>query len=467
MKVLFVYPNVVAYPKMISIGIAYLSAVLKKHGHETGLIDTTFGMKDAAFLSKVKEFGPDIIAMSSVTNNFRYSTHLASLVKKENKVPIIIGGVHPTVDPEETLLKDCFDMICIGEGENALLELVTSLEEGRRDTRISNIWFKENERIIKNGLGSLWEDLDTLPYPDLSLYDYPKYLRHNNMYASFMGARGCPYQCTYCINRTEQKLYKGLGRFVRYRSIDSIIGEVRSVAQQFPFEVVSFNDDTFTLDKARVKELCKKFKKEIGLPFCISTRADTITDEMCQDLSDAGCIRVLIGVESGDPLIRNKVLKKNITNEQIIEGCRLIKKYNMELYTFNMIGIPGERMHNIKATIALNQKIEPDFLIASIFTAYKGTESYEECKRDGILDETVPIDSYYTSSNVRHPYLSLRKLKRLRKWFGFYVFIAYDIKRAFIELLDRHALTYRFYTRLRTMIARKVLHSRKAGEKVS
>ena len=155
MKVLFVYPNVVAYPKHISIGIAYLSAVLKKHGHETGLIDTTFGMKDAAFLSKVKEFGPDIIAMSSVTNNFRYSTHLASLVKKENKVPIIIGGVHPTVDPEETLLKDCFDMICIGEGENALLELVTSLEEGHRDTRISNIWFKENERIIKNGLGPL------------------------------------------------------------------------------------------------------------------------------------------------------------------------------------------------------------------------------------------------------------------------------------------------------------------------
>ena len=467
MKVLFVYPNVTAYPKMISIGIAYLSAVLKKHGHETGLIDTTFGMKDAAFLAKVKEFGPDIIAMTSVTSNFPYATHLASLAKKENKVPIVIGGVHATIDPEETLLKDCFDMICIGEGENALLELVASLEEGRRDTSISNIWFKENGRIIKNGLGPLWEDLDTLPYPDLNLYDYHRYLTHNNLYASFMGTRGCPYKCAFCINRTEQKLYKGLGRFVRYRSVDSIIDEIRSVARQYPFEIVSFNDDTFTLDKARVEELCKKFKREVGLPFCISTRVDTITDEMCQDLSDAGCIRVLIGVESGDPLIRNKVLKKSLTNEQIIEGSRLIKKHGMELYTFNMIGVPGERMHNVKATIALNRKIEPDFLITSIFTAFKGTELYEVCKRDGILDETIHIDSFYSSSNVRHPYLSRRKLKRLAKWFAFSVFIAYDIKKAFIALLDRYAIDYRFYTRLRTTIARKVLHSRKAGEKVS
>lgn len=465
MKVLFVYPNVVRYPKDISIGIAYLSAVLKKNGHETALIDTTFGMKETEILSRVKEFKPNLIAISCVTNNFDYATHIATIIKKDNKIPIIVGGVHPTVDPEETLRRDCFDMVCIGEGDNAIVELVTSMEREDNNTSIRSIWFKENGRIIKNELEPLCVDLDTLPYPDLGIYDFPRYLRHHNMVASFMGTRGCPHQCTYCINRTYQQLYKGLGRFVRYRSIDNIISEVKTVVAKYNAELVSLYDDTFTLDEKRVKEFCKRFKNDVGLPFYINARVDTITEPMCQDLRDGGCIRVSIGLESGDPAIRKEVLKRDITDEQIIEGCKLIKKYGFELYTYNMIGIPGEKMCNIRKTIALNRKVKPHFLIASIFTAYKGTELYERCKNEGMLNGILSIDSYYTSSNVRHPYLSARKLNHIRKWFGFYVFIVYDIKRALIDLVDRYLIINRFYTSFRSIMARKFLHSSLLGQK--
>lgn len=456
MKILFVYPNVVKYPKHISVGIAYLSAMLKKHGHNTSLIDTTFGMKDSKILSKVKAFAPDLVAVSCVSANFPYATHVATIIKKENKVPIIVGGIHPTADPEEALLKECFDMVCIGEGEDALLELVTSMEKGYQDTSIQNIWFNENGKIIRNGLRNLRSNLDELPYPDLDIYDYPKYLRHHNMVATAVGSRGCPYLCTYCFNAKMRELYKGLGSYVRYRSVDDIICELKSIVQQYKAKRIELVDDTFTLNKARVKEFCEKYKKEVGIPFHINVRVDQVTEDMCVDLYNAGCVRVAVGIESGDPSIRRDVLKRNISDEQILEGCRLIKKHGIQLYTYNMIGIPDEKMHNIRKTIALNRKIRPDFPTAFIFNAYKGTTLYKKCQTEGILDETLSYASYFHSSNVRHPYLSARKLRHIRRWFGFYVFSAYNRKRALINLVDRHFINTYFYSRLRTLIIKVV-----------
>jgi len=364
-------------------------------------------------------------------------------------------------------MKECIDMVCIGEGEDALLELVQSMEKGEKNTTIQNIWIKENGRIIKNGPRHLREDLDAMPYPDLSIYDYPRYLKHRNRIASIHAHRGCPYQCSYCINPTFQKLYKGLGQFVRYRSADKIIDEMKKVVQDFSVREVNIFDDTFTLNKKGVKEFCEKYKKEIGLPFNVNGRINNISEELLQDLSEAGCIRVLIGLESGDPLIRNEVLKKNLTDEQIIDGCKLIKKYGIELYTFNMIGIPGETKQSIKKTIALNRRVRPNFLVASIFTAYKGTELYEKCKKEGLLKETTQsTGSYYSNSNVRHPSLSIRKLRFIHKWFGFFVFITYDIKRAFIDLFDRYLRTNRSYIRLRASLMKRFLNP-KAKEKFS
>ncbi|MHC4124857.1 MAG: B12-binding domain-containing radical SAM protein [Planctomycetota bacterium] len=437
--------------------LAIISAVLKKAGHQINLIDTTFGMKDREILSRVKRFNPDLIALSCVTNNFSYACYVANLIKQENNTPIIIGGVHATIDPEETILKENFDMVCIGEGEDAILELIDSMERGEKNTDIRNIWFKENGRIIKNPLRYLCEDLDKIPFADLSIFDYPRYLNHHNRVASFLGGRGCPYQCAYCINHTTQQLYRDLGKFVRYRNVDNVINEVKSVLMNYDIKAVSFYDDTFTLNKKRVKEFCQKFRNEIGLPFYINGRVDNITEEMCRDLHNAGCQRVSIGLESGDPIIRKKVLKRNITDEQIISTINLLKKYDIEQYAYNMIGIPGEKMRNIRKTIELNRKIRPTFLATTLFTAYKGTALHEKCKKEGLLDESASLNNYFSSSNVRHPFVSRRRLNHIRKWFGFYVFIGYDIKRAFIELLDRHLITNRFYSRFRTFFMTKYL----------
>ncbi len=459
MRVQFVYPNKVVHPKDISIGIAILSAVLKKHGHDVDLIDTTFGLQDSGVLSRVQQFSPDLIAFSSNSANFSYAVYLGTLIKNTFKIPTIIGGVHPTVAPEETIAKECFDMVCVGEGEEALLELVQSLNRGEKNNAIRNIWFKDKNTIVRNSPRPLITDLDSLPDPDMEVYDYRRYLKSHNMVACFLAGRGCPYGCTYCINAFHRKLYKGLGPYVRYRSVGNIIAELKRAVQKYNVKKLEFYDDTFTLSGSRIKEFCKEYKREVGLPYQVNARVDSITDDMCKHLADSGCCRIQVGLESGDEQIRKDVLGREISDHTIIEACRLIKKHGMELYTYNMIGIPKERKYNIEKTIDLNRKIQPNFMSVSIFTAYQGTKLYEECKENGWLNEQRSSGSYFLTTNVKHPEFSLRKLKHIRKWFGFRVFIVYNPMRAIVELIDRHFINFRYYGRFRTFVVTRLIQS--------
>jgi radical SAM superfamily enzyme YgiQ (UPF0313 family) len=462
MKVQFIYPNKVMHPKDISIGIAILSAVLKMNGHKVDLIDTTFGIEDSGVLAKVERFNPDLIALSSNSANFPYAVHLATLIKSKFAISTIIGGVHPTVAPAETITKECFDMICVGEGEEALLEVVQYLKQGGKGGKriaIKNIWFKENNTIIRNRSRPLITDLDSLPDPDLEIYDYPRYLKSHNMVASFLTTRGCPYGCTYCTNSALKTLHKGLGPWVRFRSVGNIMAEIKKTVNKFSVKKIEFYDDTFTLNTSHVRQFCKEYKHQVGLPFHVNARVDCISDEMCRYLAESGCCRVQIGLESGDEQIRKEILGRNISDETIIEACSLIKKHGMEVYTYNMIGIPHEGIDNIKKTIELNRKIRPDFMSASIFTAYKGTKLYEVCKENGWLDEQRSLGSFYSSTNLKHPQIPIQKLKRMRKWFGFRVFIVYNPKRAIMELIDRHLITFKFYSRIRTFVITRLIQS--------
>jgi len=419
-------------------------------------------LTDAQVLSKVRSAGADLIACTALSNNFPHVVHLATLIKKEFRAPIIIGGVHPTVAPQETIEENCFDMVCLGEGEETMLEVLETMERGEKSTAVRNIWFKEDGCVIKNELRPLIRDIDTLPPLDYDIYDYPRYLRHHNMVGAFVSSRGCPYLCTYCINHANLKLYRGLGTYVRFRSVEKVIEEVKTSIERYGIHRVEFYDDTFTLHQARIKEFCEKYAAEVGLPFHVNARVDTLTEEMCKDLKKAGCRRVAIGLESGDEGIREKVLKRKISDKQILDGCRLVKKHGMDLYTYNMIGIPHETIRDIKKTIDLNRKIRPDFVNVSIFTAYKGTELYEECRKKGWLDEGRRIDTLFLSTNVKHPNLRLRTLRRLRRTFGFWVFVTHAPARAMMELVDRNLITVPFYSKLRTLAVTRLLR-RKEG----
>jgi len=453
MKVLLVYPNVVESPKDISCGLAILSAVLKKNKHVVSLVDTTFGLADKEIISKALDFSPDLIAITTATNDFEYACHIAYLFKRRLKVPIIAGGFHPTIAPEEVISRDCFDMLCIGEGENALLELVQAIEKNKPIDRIKNLWIKKKNKIIKNPVRNLLSNLDKLPFPDRDIFDYKKYLDWNHGTATFLSTRGCPFNCTYCINHLLIKKYKGKGSYVRFRSINNIIKEIKETLAKYRDYIknIEFYDDTFTLDEKRIREFCEKYPKEIAIPFNINIRVNAINLELLPLLKKAGCVRVSIGIESGDEYIRNKILKRNMTEEQIIETFKSAKEAGLKTYAFNMVGIPYETKESIKKTIELNKKCMPDYVGVSIFNAFKGTEIYEICRKNNWLKKGY-AKSYFQESNVNHPNFSLPELKRIRNSFGYKVFISYKPLRAMIDLVDRNLSAFSFYIFLRSRI---------------
>jgi len=252
-------------------------------------------------------------------------------------------------------------------------------------------------------------------------------------------------------------MYKGKGKYVRFRSVDNIFKEIKELIKKYGNYVknIEFYDDTFTLDKKRINEFCKRYPKEIGIPFNINARVDAVDLEIFKSLRKAGCVRVSIGIESGDPYIRNKILKRNMTDEQIITSFKDAKKVGLKTYAFNMVGIPFETKESIKKTIELNKKCQPDYVGVSIFNAFKGTEIYDICEKNNWLKKSY-ARSYFRESNINHPNFSIFKLRKIRNSFGFKVFLSYKPARAFVDLVDRNLSQIDSYIHLRSKIIEKL-----------
>ncbi len=483
-KILLIYPNIVESPKDISIGLATISALLKKHKHKVQLLDSTFHkITEQQIKHKLKEFQPDLVGITAATNDLHYAIHICKQIKQihnelnkntntsSNQIPILCGGYHATIAPEDIIKQDCFDAVCIGEGEYPILELVNNIEKSKEkkngkskqnyNTNIKNIWFKikdnkGNIKIIKNKLRPLQQDLDKLPFPDRNIFDYQTYLNYNKGIATFIASKGCPFGCAYCINNFLLKEYTNLGKYLRFRTADSIIKEIKQVIDKYKDQIkeIEFYDDTFTLNKKLVKEFSEKYSKQIGIPFNINIRAGSVTKQDFVHLKNAGCYRVSIGIESGDEFIRNKIMKRNQTDQQIIDTFKWAREAGLQTYSFNMVGLPYETEKTIKATIKLNKKCEPDFIGVSIFNAYKGTELYGLCEKNNWLIKDIAAKSYFQSTNVKLPSISIKELKKMRDRFGFLVYKGSRPLRAYLDLFDKSFIKIPGYLKLRSLITK-------------
>lgn len=454
MNVLLIYPNVVESPKDISLGLGIISAILKQNNHKVELIDTTFKISKKEIIRKIKEFNPDIVGVTAATNDLYNAINICNLIKKIKKIPIVCGGYHATIAPEDIMRQECFNIAAIGEAEYSFLKLIESIEKGKINYKLKNLWFKKQGKIIKNPIGKLNQDLDKLPFADREIFDYQKYINFNRGLATFISSKGCPFMCTYCINKVLIEKYKNKGNYLRFRSIDNLFEEIKKVIKRYSVKEIEFYDDTFTLNKPRLKEFCERYSKEIKLPFYINARVNAVTKEDFQILKKAGCIRVSIGIESGDSEIRNPILKRNQTEEQIINTFKWAKEALLKTYSFNMIGIPYETGGSIKKTIELNRKINPDYVGVSIFNAFKGTELYNLCLEKNWLNNNYS-ESYFQSTNVKHPNFTVKQLKKIRDRFGFEVYKNKNKKRAYIDLIDKKLTKIPFYTRLRSFLIEK------------
>ena len=456
MRVLLIYPNITDYPVDISYGLAAISAALKNGGHTVRLMDCTFDYNKEDLELFINDFSPQIVGIPVASNDFHFAVEICNSIKVLTDITIVAGGFHTTMAPEDIMGENCFDIAVIGEGEQSFTDIIEAKECSDYNNRlyqIQGIWFRQNGDVIKNDLRPLNQDINKLSYPDKSLFDYQRYININRGLATFITSYGCPFKCSYCINNVLMDKFGATG-FVRYKSIDYLIGEIKSVISKYNVREIEFYDDTFTINKERIQQFCEIYPKEIGLPFYINSRVDTLNREVIQNLKEAGCMRISMGIETGDSYVRNEILKRNQTDEQIIEAFGMVRDAGMKTLSYSMVGIPYETRESIQKTIELNRKCRPDFVAISIFNAYKGTRIYDVCKKNNWLSQDRGL-AYFQTSNINHPSFSIVELKQIRDSFGYEVFKDYNFRRAVIDLMDKKMLTNRWYQQARSYLIKR------------
>lgn len=446
MKVTFVYADFPAASNSnkFNIGIAVLSAFLKQYGFQTSLIHLGTDIGEASFREALTDHAPEILAFSYNSNVFSHITKYISWANTLD-IPKIHGGLHPTIAPEECLSLPEVTVVCRGEGEYALVEFCQAIRDGRDYSHIENLWVRTGREIVKNPIRPLIENLDTLPYLDYGIFDYKK-LADYDIYGRlvFMASRGCPYNCTYCCNHLLKKLYPNSNKYVRYKSARRFIDEIKAAVAQYPeIRTICFFDDTLTLKKEFIREFSALYRAEIKIPYSCNDRVNQITPENLQLLKTSGCTDVSLGIESGNDRIRNEIMKRDVSRDEIIHAFRELRRVGIKTSAFNIVGVPGENMATILDTIKLNALAKPHRYINAYFNAYAGTDLYNYCVAHNLVIHKTG-SSLFDKPTVSLPSISEMQVQFFYKYFAIITFIykfVYFLPQNMSRLLDR-IITY-------------------------
>lgn len=411
MRLLFVLKQIDYEP----IGLMQISAVLKRAGHEVRLaVAATEDVVEVA-----RAWRPGILAYSVWTGGQRYYLDLNRRIRAHLDAFSAFGGPHATFFPEMIEDDPLIDGVCVGEGEGALLDLANALDAGAPYHTLPNWHFRLDGEIVRNPVRDAISDLDTLPMPDRALiYEYDPITARSPI-KHFITGRGCPYDCTYCFNHAWAEIYHD-GRRVRRRSVDLVLDEIAGVRARWPLGFVVFLDDTFILQKGWMAEFAEKYPRRIGLPFFCNVRANLVKPELVAQLRQAGCVSVGMGVETADDYLRNQVLKRNMSREQIVNACRMLRDAGIAVLTTNMIGLPGGNLAIDLETVKLNAECRPAFANAFLFQPYPRTELGEYSARQGLLEGDLNSigASAWEYSVLKFPPGEKRQIENLQKLFA-------------------------------------------------
>jgi radical SAM superfamily enzyme YgiQ (UPF0313 family) len=387
-------------------GVGTLSACLKKEGHNVQIIFMTTDFSEEypnESLNELVELSKDseLIGISMMTVFFKYGVQITETLKSALNIPVLWGGIHPTVQPEECLAYA--DMVCVGEGEEALVELVTKMENGQDYYDVPGMWFKENGKIIKNPMRRLIQNLDTIPLPDNGYEN--KYIRSGRHICAMnedllsghpgkrsvyktLPTRGCLFECTYCVNSAFKKLFPKQNH-IRKRSLDNVLRELMEVKNA---ESIKFVDDHFlSYTEEEIEEFCRKYKNIIKLPLqVLGVSPATFNRKKVALLVDAGLTHLRIGIQTGSENTK-KLYKRRHSNKYIIDIAKVAHEFRIDKLSYDIIiDNPWESDEDIIETLMLLTRIPVPYQL-NLFSLrlYPGTALYEMAKSNGII-----IDEY-------------------------------------------------------------------------
>jgi radical SAM superfamily enzyme YgiQ (UPF0313 family) len=380
-------------------GILLISSLLKQAGHHVSLVVAS----EEDPIEAALRLRPDVLGYTVYTGPHTWYLELNQRIRAQLPGRFsIFGGPHPTFFPE-MIEREGVDGLCIGEGEYATLDLMNALEWGTdgvilTNPSIPNWWFRLNGEVVRNPLRPLLtsEELDRLPYADRDLlYAAHKQSRRTKI-KPFITGRGCPYDCAFCFNKAYSDLYGGQGRRFRRRSPENVIGELKEVMSRNDVRFVLFMDDTFILQDRWLEEFMGRYQTEIQragrpLPFWCQVRANLVTEEKIALFKEAGCVSVSFGLEAGNDRLRNAILNRNMSREEILGAAEILRQHGIAFMTNNMLGLPTGSLENDFETLELNAQCRPAYANVFLFQPYPKTElgewAYEHGWMMGTFDD--------------------------------------------------------------------------------
>lgn len=461
-RLLFFYPN--SYLMGIAPGnIAMLSACLKEAGISVRLFDCTHykikkdfqdevrtklghvkrtNIEDYInlkitdifedFVKVVDDYKPDLIAATLIDGTINFTFRFLEKIADRN-IPVVVGGVGATFLYERIFKSGLVDYVCIGEGEGAIVDLCLALKNKRETSCISNIYTIKDGNIVKNSLRKL-VNLDNLPIPDFSIYDYDRF------YRPFRGRvvrmlqvdldRGCPFSCTYCAAPTLRRDYDmaHCGYYYRMRNFDKVFEELKILIEKHDINCLWISAETLlAMPQKKFTEFAIKYIQEIDLPFWCQSRLDTFTDGKLKLLQNMGCEAMSVGLEHGSERIRYDLLNKKINNKTILDAFNLISNYDINMTVNTMIGLPDETREDVFESIELNRQIRSILgknYTSNVFTfiPFSGTFLRKLCIQKGYVKEDMDVSmSFFDDSMLTMPSLSKQEIRGLEKTFALYV----------------------------------------------
>ena len=420
MQIVLVSPKwhqmVNSYPPL---GLGYLAAVLEREGHTVSIHDLGLDPKSTLEddVRRIAAETPDLIGITAMTNNYQSAVELIEQLCETIACPIVMGGPHATLFPDQVLTQAQVDYVVLGEGEETLRELVQSLaNQGARPAldslqAIRGLAFEIEDRVIQTPPRPLIRDLDALPFPARHLFEldrYPLFANNGERMVTLLSSRGCPFNCSYC--------FKGIvGRTYRQRSPGNVLAEIEHLVERYGYRHFYFVDDLFTLDQKRLTALAEGIiAAGLDIRWQCLARVDRVNPELLKLMYRAGCREIHYGIESGVPEMLDRI-GKQITLEGVRQAVAWTAAAGISAKGYFMLGLPGDTEETIERTIRFAAELELDQAMFSITTPFPGTRLWEELiaqKPETAFGQDFAAAYYYTTNceELSTPFLNVSEV---------------------------------------------------------
>jgi radical SAM superfamily enzyme YgiQ (UPF0313 family) len=412
-------------------GLASLAGALRDKGFrpEILVLDSS-AYRSGHWLKRVADENHILAGISIYSNQWQFAVAAARSLKQHCGIPVVGGGPHCSLFPEALASADVFDAFVVGEGEPILPLLADRARTRGRFGGIPGVWTRSATGNLVPALSeSKLAELEALAEPAYDLYSRDVVLN----YPGLMFSRGCPYSCSYCCNSAYRRRFGAVR--ARFLSPERAVQRARAFVARFQPTYLNFDDDTFTKNVRWMESFLQPYRRVIGLPFHCNARPETVTAKVCRLLKDAGCNTVSLGCESGSEELRTNVLGRRMRDDAIIRAADCIHEAGLNLATFNMVGIPGERWPDYLRTVALNRRLAPNKVQMTVYYPFRGTPLGDSCFERGLVKNNRRAASYFANTVLHLPGFRPWRVHLAQRMFKFLVFIRTAPGKACFELM--------------------------------